>query len=58
MAARRAHNPEVIGSNPIPATINTKIRTMCEFFVADPHQRINYLTNSILTLRPNTEAIF
>ena len=33
LAARRAHNPEVIGSSPIPAT-NKKSRSGSGFFVA------------------------
>jgi len=42
LAARRAHNPKVVGSNPTPATIKTKLlasTTLSGLFVflALPH---------------------
>jgi len=34
LAARRAHNPKVVGSNPAPATKIIEARTICGLFIA------------------------
>ena len=39
LEARRAHNPEVIGSNPIPATLK-RLSRVWQSFLCDQHRKL------------------
>ncbi len=40
LVARRAHNPKVTGSSPVPATIEKNLSFLAKVFLFKRHERI------------------